>query len=116
MTPPSSSLTPVAFPSGYAKIVGWFDQELPIVVHFEFYLQGRGDERFKVVDMDPAQIVEKDGYFIPTHLKFTGAQGTETVVYISKIDIRDSFPKSRFSPSALERGSEHRDAAGGASH
>ncbi len=57
-------------------------------------------------------MLEKDGYFIPTHLKFSGAQSTETIVRISEVDIRDSFPPSRFSTSALERGSQRSDAAG----
>jgi hypothetical protein len=108
-------MTPVGIPSGYAKMIGWFDQEKPVVVRFEFYLKENSGERFKIVDMDPARVVEKGGYYIPTHLKFAGSQGTETIVRISEIEIRESFPNSRFSPAALERGSERADAAGAVS-
>ncbi len=97
-------LTPLGFPSGYEKIVGWFDKEIPVAVHFEYFLKGNGEAIHKVVDLDPGQVMETDGYFIPTHLKFTGARGTETVVRISNVEIRDSFPPNLFSPSSLERG------------
>ncbi len=104
-------LTPIGFPSGYEKIVGWFDQEVPVIVHFEYILKGMGDTVHKAVDLDPGYVVEKDGYFIPTHLKFSGSQGTETVVRISDIEVHESFPKSLFSPSSLERGGVRSDAS-----
>ena len=109
-------MTPIGFPSGYAKLVGWFDQEIPVVVQFEFFLKGDSETRYKVVAMDPAGVVEKAGYYVPTLLEFSGVRGTRTVVRISDVEIRDSFPQSRFSPSALERGSEHSDAVGGKSN
>lgn len=105
-------MTPVGFPSGYEKIVGWFDQEIPVVVHFEFYLKGRHEEKYKSLDLVPSEVVLEGGYYIPTQLRFAGAHGTETVVQIYKINIRESFPDSQFSPSSLERGSRRSDAAG----
>ncbi len=104
-------MKPIGFPSGYERIIGWFDQQVPVVVHFEYFLNGQESQRHKIVDLDPAQVVEKGGYFIPTHLKFSGSRGSETVVRISQIEIRESFPGSRFSPTALERGTERTDAA-----
>jgi hypothetical protein len=104
-------LRPIDFPSGYERIIGWFDQEVPVIVHFEYFLKGRPDQIHKVVDLDPGAVVEKDGFFIPTHLKFAGSRGSETVVRISEIEIRESLPKSLFTPSALERGNARGDAA-----
>jgi len=109
-------ITPIGFPSGYERIIGWFDQERPVVVHFEFYLGGQNDKKHKALDLLPSEVVEKDGYYIPTQLRFSGAHGTETIVRISEIDIRESLPDSIFSPSTLERGSLRTDAAGAKSH
>ncbi|MFT7671233.1 MAG: hypothetical protein ACI8X5_003950 [Planctomycetota bacterium] len=104
-------LTPIGFPSGYKKIVGWFDQEIPVIVHFEYVLSGKGDEIYKTVDLDPGAVVEKGGYFIPTRLKFSGSQGTQTVVNISGIEILEVLPKKLFSPTSLERGDVRSDAS-----
>lgn len=100
-------LVPKDFPSGYERIVGWFDQQHPIVLRFEFF---RHHEQLKSVDFDSHALVERKGYWIPTQFTFDGPGGSQTRVTLSQIDIRDSFPLGRFTSSSLERGSVKRDA------
>lgn len=101
-------LRPREFPSGYDRIVGWFDRARPVVVRFEFY---RAGERLKTIDFDPGAVVDRQGFAIPTSLALLGAGGSRTGVEVSEIEIRDSFPRNRFSASSLERGDVKRDAA-----
>jgi hypothetical protein len=99
-------LAPDGFPRGYERIVGWVDEELPVMLHVEFF---RGGKRLKVLDVDPARVVEQGGYHIPTQMVFHSELGTVTTVDVSEVDIRSKISKSHFTMSALEFGDHKMD-------
>ncbi len=100
-------LEPQGVPSGYDRIVAWFDLELPVMLRAEFYRQGK---QLKVMEVDASRIVEIDGYFVPSRMTFRGAAKSVTVVEISEIDMREELPDELFSSAALEFGDDRRDA------
>ena len=96
-------LRPAGFPSGYDRILAWFDHARPIMVRTEFYREG---ERVKVLEIDPQKILEVDGYLIPLSLVFRGSRGSVTTLEISEVELRSEIPDESFSRSQLEFGSE----------
>lgn len=100
-------LRPDGIPSGYERIVASFDRALPVMLRAEFY---RGGKRVKELEIDPARIVEKGGHFIPLLTRIQGASGSETVVEIAAVDLRDALPEALFTSASLELGDEDRDA------
>jgi hypothetical protein len=77
-------LEPNGLPSAYAWARCWFEQARPIVLEAEFY---RDDVKVRTMKIDPNDVDEKEGHFIPTQLTFYGS--TETTVEISNIDIKE---------------------------
>jgi hypothetical protein len=76
-------LEPKGVPSAYERADYWFDQELPIAPAAEFY---RDNHKVRSLEVDPNDVKETDGYFVPTRLTFRGK--FETTVTISNIKVR----------------------------
>lgn len=102
-------LKPEGFPSGYERVVMWFDREKPVMLQAEFYRDGR---LFKTAKMPANRVVEQGGFFVPTRLEFSANESEKTIVEISSIELLDSIPDARFSLTALETGNDRRDAHG----
>jgi len=100
-------LRPRDFPSGYQRIVAWFDQEIPVMLRADFY---RGDARLKTLEIDPERIVQSGGYLVPTRLVFRSVRGSVTTVDVAELEIREAISEERFRITALEFGDERKDA------
>ena len=99
-------LMPVGVPSGYDRVVGWFDRELPLMLRSEFYRDGK---QLKEVEIDPKRIFRVGDYFIPGRMTFRRADGSVTSVEISEVELRDGLPDELFTQSVLEFGDERLD-------
>jgi hypothetical protein len=99
-------LTPRGVPSGYERIVGWFDRELPVLLRAEFHRNGR---RIKTLAIEPDAIRKIEGHYVPTEMEFRGESGSVTRVRIPEIDVLESIPSEKFTTSALEFGDERSD-------
>ncbi len=102
------ALVPEGFPSGYERLVVWFDRELPLMLRVEFYRRG---ELLKTAQMSAEDVVERGGFFVPTRLKFSSGEEF-TVLEVSRIEIHEEIPAQRFTTTSLEFGSKTRDARG----
>lgn len=102
-------LTPFDFPSGYERLIAWFDKDLPIIAKLEFY---KDSKLFKTATMPVDRVVEQGNYHIPTRLEFESGNGTRTVVEVSRIELVEKIPPNRFTTTALEFGNKKRDAKG----
>jgi hypothetical protein len=99
-------LAPVGIPSGYDRVVGWFDRDRPLMLRAEFHRDGK---KLKELEIDPQRVLEVGGYQIPTRLTFRRADASVTVVEIPEVDLRDSLPDELFTQSVLEFGDERLD-------
>ena len=99
-------LRPIGIPSGYDRVVGWFDRELPVMLRAEFY---RGQKLLKHLEIDPARILRVGGYFVPGRLTFRRAGGSVTTVEIPEVELRGALPDELFTQSVLEFGDERLD-------
>ncbi len=102
-------LTPNGFPSAYARLIAWFDRELPTISRIEFY---KGPELLKTARIPTENVIEKDGFYIPTRMEFSSGAGTMTVLEVSRIELLERVPTERFTTTALEFGDTKRDARG----
>jgi hypothetical protein len=99
-------LQPHGIPSGYDRVVGWFDRELPLMLRAEFYRDGK---RLKELEIEPNRILEVGGHHVPARTIFRRADGSVTTVEIPAIELRDSLPDELFTQSVLEFGDERLD-------
>ena len=99
-------LRPDGIPSGYDRVVGWFDRELPVMLRAEFYRNGR---MLKDLEIDPARILRVGAYFVPGRMTFRRADGSVTTVEIPQVELRDALPDELFTQSVLEFGDERLD-------
>jgi hypothetical protein len=100
-------LVPASIPSGYERVVIWFDQALPVMLRGEFH---RGGRRVKSFAIDPERVIERDGFQIPLATTFQGESGSRTEVQIAEIEIRDALADRLFTHEALELGDDRSDA------
>ena len=100
-------MTPRDFPSGYERIVAWFDVATPLMLRADFYRNGKV---LKSLVVDPARVQKIDGYTVPQRLIFRGSKGTTTTVDLLEIDLREKIPAQRFTLTGLEMGDTDRDA------
>jgi len=100
-------MVPRDFPSGYERIVAWFDVATPLMLRADFYRNG---EVFKSLVVDTARVEKIGGYIVPQRLTFHGAGGTTTTVDILEVEVRDEIPAERFTLTGLETGDTGRDA------
>ena len=94
-------LLPSGVPSGYDRVVGWFDRELPVMLRAEFY---RGGRQLKGFDIDPLRILRVGGYYVPGLMVFRRADGSVTTVEIPAVELRDELPDELFTQAVLEFG------------
>jgi hypothetical protein len=99
-------LRPSGIASGYDRVVGWFDRELPVMLRAEFH---RGGRRVKDLEIDPKQILEVGGYHVPARMTFRRADGSVTTVEIPEVELRSTLPDELFTQSVLEFGDERLD-------
>jgi hypothetical protein len=99
-------LGPDGFPSSYTRIVAWFDREIPVILGADFY---RGGRLVKQLEVDPRRVVDVEGYRVPTRMVFRKPTGSETIVEIPEIEIRQEIPKELFMKSALQFGNDRWD-------
>jgi Outer membrane lipoprotein-sorting protein len=99
-------LQPNGIPSGYDRVVGWFDRELPLMLRAEFY---RGGQKVKDLEIDPKRILQVGSYYVPGLMTFRRADGSVTTVEIPEVDLRDALPDDLFTQSVLEFGDERLD-------
>jgi hypothetical protein len=99
-------LRPDGIPSGYDRVVGWFDRELPVMLRAEFHRDGRV---LKHLEIDPKRILEVGDYFVPARMTFRRADGSVTTVEIPEVELRGSLPDELFTQSVLEFGDERLD-------
>lgn len=101
-------LVPDGVPSAYQRIVAWFDLELPVMLRAEFY---RGGQRLKEFVIDPEQVVEVSGYFVPTYWTFrSDGEDSQTVLELSGVEVREKLPDRLFTRSALQFGDAQIDS------
>jgi hypothetical protein len=96
-------LSPDGFPSGYERVVGWFDRTRPIMLRAEFFRAGK---RVKVLEVDSDAVLDIDGHLVPSRMVFRGERGSVTTLELSEIDLRDEIPDQSFSRGALEFGDD----------
>ncbi len=99
-------LQPRGIPSGYDRVVGWFDRELPVMLRAEFYRDGR---LLKDLEIDPVRILRVGGYYVPGLMTFRRTDGSVTTVEIPEIELRGTLPDELFTQSVLEFGDERVD-------
>jgi hypothetical protein len=99
-------LRPNGIPSGYDRVVGWFDRELPVMLRAEFYRDGK---LLKQLEVDPARIRRVGGYFVPGLLRFGRDDGSVTTVEVPEVELRAALPDELFTQSVLEFGDERLD-------
>jgi hypothetical protein len=99
-------LRPDGIPSGYDRVVGWFDQELPVMLRAEFYRDGG---LLKELEIDPARIFRVGEYWVPGLLTFRRADRSVTTVEIPQVELRSTLPDELFTQSVLEFGDERLD-------
>lgn len=99
-------LQPIGIPSGYDRVVGWFDRELPLMLRAEFYRNGR---KVKDLEIDPKRILRVGSYHVPARMTFRRADGSVTTVEIPEIELRGALPDELFTQSVLEFGDERLD-------
>ncbi len=99
-------LLPIGVPSGYDRVVGWFDRELPLLLRAEFHRDGKP---LKQLEIDPQRILHVGDHFIPGRMTFRRADASVTTVEISEVDLRDALPDELFTQSVLEFGDERLD-------
>lgn len=99
-------LVPQGLPSGYERIVAWFDLELPVILRAEYY---RGDRRLKTLEVDPARVRAIDGYWIPLRMRFSRGAESETLIEVSDVEVRPELPDEMFTRSMLQFGDEQVD-------
>jgi hypothetical protein len=99
-------IEPAGLPSGYERVVIWFDQALPVMLRAEFH---RGGRQIKSFEVDPARIESRDGFQVPLATTFRGENGSVTEVVITEIEFRDALPDRLFSPESLEFSDERQD-------
>ena len=100
-------LRPESLPSGYERVVGWFDQELPVMLYAEFYRDGK---RLKELEIAPERVRAIGGFHVPHRVEVRGAKGSSTVLEVLEVEIRDELPASTFTRTALEFGDAARAA------
>jgi len=99
-------LQPNGIPSGYDRVVGWFDRELPLMLRAEFYRDGK---KLKDFEIDPKRILRVGGYYVPALMTFRRADASVTTVEIPEVDLRDALPDELFTQSVLEFGDDRLD-------
>jgi len=99
-------LEPNGIPSGYDRVVGWFDRELPLMLRAEFYRDGK---KLKDFEIDPKRILRVGGYYVPALMTFRRADASVTTVEIPEVDLRDALPDELFTQSVLEFGDDRLD-------
>jgi hypothetical protein len=99
-------LQPNGIPSGYDRVVGWFDRELPLMLRAEFYRDGK---QLKALEVDPKRILRVGEFYVPGLMTFRRADGSVTTVEIPEVDLRDALPDELFTQSVLEFGDERLD-------
>jgi len=99
-------LQPSGIPSGYDRVVGWFDHELPLMLRAEFYRDGK---KLKDLEIDPKRILKVGGYHVPGLMTFRRGDASVTTVEIPEVDLRDALPDELFTQSVLEFGDERLD-------
>ncbi len=99
-------LVPQGLPSGYERIVAWFDLELPVILRAEYY---RGETLLKALEVDPSRIRTIEGYWIPLRMRFSRGSESETVIEISDVEIRSELRDEMFTHSVLQFGDEELD-------
>jgi hypothetical protein len=99
-------LLPTGIPSGYERVVGWFDRELPVMLRAEFFRDGR---QLKAFEIDPLRILRVGAYWVPGLMTFRRADGSVTTVEIPAVELRDALPDELFTQSVLEFGDERLD-------
>ena len=99
-------LRPIGIPSGYDRVIGWFDRELPIMLRAEFY---RGGQKVKDLEIDPKRILQVGGYHVPARMTFRRVDGSVTTVEIPEVELRAALPDELFTQSVLEFGDERLD-------
>lgn len=100
-------LSPRDVPSGYERMVFWFDDRLPIMLRAEFY---RGGRLLKTLEVDAEEVIEVGGFSVPTRLTFASAGDSVTVVEISEVDLRPELSEELFTKSVLQFGDARLDA------
>jgi hypothetical protein len=99
-------LQPIGIPSGYDRVVGWFDRELPLMLRAEFY---RGGQKVKDLEIDPKRILQVGSYHVPARMTFRRGDGSVTTVEIPEVELRSALPDELFTQSVLEFGDERLD-------
>lgn len=95
-------LVPDDLPSAYHRIVAWFDLDSPVMLRAEFYRDGR---RLKQFVIDPERILRVSGYEVPTYWTFrSDSEDSETVLELSRVEVRERLPDRLFTRSALQFG------------
>jgi len=100
------SLEPRHERSGYDRLVLWFDEQMPVFLRGEFYRKGA---LVKVLEIQPGDVESMAGFFVPLRMTLQGEDGSETVVEITEIEIREELPQQIFSVSSLEFGDDRSD-------
>lgn len=89
--------------SSYSRIVETIEQERCVALQLAFYEEG--DEPRKIVTVDPEQIRQVGGSWIPEQFSIRDLRDSgTTTIFVDKIEVDEELSKRMFSQGRLSRG------------
>jgi hypothetical protein len=100
-------LDPIGAATAYERARAWFDQEHPIMLRCEFYVD---DQLVKIVTANPQALIVRDRRVIPASMTFERPGRSKTTIRLEHVDVRSDLPARLFTRNTLEFGDAGSDA------